>query len=58
MFILAQQSALTGLTVTARATGVKSDDNEIDIAATASKRNPALIVRYITLFSPSRQSPT
>jgi len=58
MCILAQQSALTGLTVTARVTAVKSDNNEIDIAATTSKRNPALIVFYITFFSRSRQSPT
>lgn len=58
MLILAQQSALTGLTGAARVTGVKSDNNETDIAATTSKRNPALIVLYITLFSASRQSPT
>jgi hypothetical protein len=52
---LAQQSALVDLTVTARVTGAKSDNNEIAIAATTRKRNPARIVVYITLFSPSRQ---
>jgi len=58
MFILVQQSALTGLTATAPVTGVKSENNEIDNAATTRKRNPPRIVFYITLFSPSRQSPT
>lgn len=50
MFILAQQSALSGLTITPWVTGVKRGNNEIDIAATTRERNPARIVLYITLF--------